>query len=830
VLRFFYIKQTTMLWTRIKKIINTNIVIIRAFLIIIVILVVLLFSLKSQVREETTDRQLLDQWEYYTSEESFENNPKSITYPQFSTWQLLTEEEKDALPQKYEKNEKEEDNVFINNLWIKKQFLPEHDYEDPGIFIFNTSSRHKIIVWLDGEQIYNYGFFSKQDGFFNQDATHLISLPETLIGKEINIGFLGIDSEEGVPQIWVGSQLSLTSLYITDNLHIYDLVILFTGLVILLMGIASIVLWTRRRTRKEYLYFGLFAIFASMDFMYPMTQFYFALDNNQSQFRYFTAVFDGITRVMIFPFLLAFLQEIFYPKKKSIYFYIWIVSLVAALFISVMLIVDIHKWGVFDLETPFFLTLIASLWCVVTQFMKRNPEARIALIGISFLVLSSLLEVLEEHGLVNLYGLDLLYFGMVGFIFSLIVVLVTRFRKTYQQLGIYAHELEKRITEIKNAKAKDDAILGSIGEGIIAVDTSGKIILVNKVGAEWVSSSESDLLGKLFYEMFIFKNENDAYRILDKNNFESYISSTLKPVRYLANLSIKDGKQLSLRLSITPIIIDENIAGAVIVLVDRSSEMELIEAKNNFIGTIGHEFRTPLTKLKWVIEEFSSSNKDDKDKKDEDFQSNVMIASTTLDSISGLVEKLIRVSKVESGLYPYHPESFLIIDLVNEVTDSISGEKQEAVFLNVNIDKDNTQSVFTDKKALSDILKEILTNAYRFTEKGEVKVEIYDKSAPELEDLSMTSRIDMDQYIVMSVSDTGVGITKDAQRNVFSSFFQEGGVFGRWQQKGGLGVGLYLAKKLADQLQIILLFDSKKKEKTTFYIAIPKTKIESTNG
>jgi HAMP domain-containing protein/signal transduction histidine kinase/DNA-binding response OmpR family regulator len=216
--------------------------------------------------------------------------------------------------------------------------------------------------------------------------------------------------------------------------------------------------------------------------------------------------------------------------------------------------------------------------------------------------------------------------------------------------------------------------------------------------------------------------------------------------------------------------------------------------KSEFLANMSHELRTPLNSLLLLAEQLAENP-------DENLSENqVKFAKTIQDSgieLLNLINDILDLSKVESGtITPDYSEVALA-----ELTNGLERTFRHMVDDNnmeykIKIEPDVPHTIVTDYKRLQQILKNLLSNAFKFTEKGEIMLLI--RRAQEGWSADKESLNRAKTVLCFSVSDTGIGIPQDKQQIIFEAFQQADGSTNR--EYGGTGLGLAISREIAEML------------------------------
>jgi signal transduction histidine kinase len=244
---------------------------------------------------------------------------------------------------------------------------------------------------------------------------------------------------------------------------------------------------------------------------------------------------------------------------------------------------------------------------------------------------------------------------------------------------------------------------------------------------------------------------------------------------------------------------------------------EVDELKSRFFTNISHEFRTPLTLILGPSKQLSIELKDEKTKSKAD------LIHRSASKLNRLVDELLDISKIEAGEMKLKACPVNIVTLVSELAFSFhSLAERKKIAFNFNCDE-NEIIVYLDKDKADKILTNVLSNAFKFTPEGG-KVEVAINCQAELVSASsvqhkIPKRVRDNNFVEISIRDTGVGIPADKLDKIFDRFFQVDGSHTREQE--GTGIGLALTKELVDLHKGKILVESEEGKGSTFRIIFP---------
>ncbi|OXA91253.1 response regulator [Flavobacterium hercynium] len=236
----------------------------------------------------------------------------------------------------------------------------------------------------------------------------------------------------------------------------------------------------------------------------------------------------------------------------------------------------------------------------------------------------------------------------------------------------------------------------------------------------------------------------------------------------------------------------------------KSEALELTTRyKSEFLANMSHELRTPLNSILLLSRLLSENNNQSMNTEEVEF---AQVIQSSGNSLLALIDEILDLSKIEAGKMELE---FLDVS-TKEITDTISNlfsqvAKEKKISFDI-IAKEAPIVIKTDKMRLEQILKNLISNAIKFTEKGSVSLEIKINE-------------DDDKVICFIVKDTGIGIPLEKQPLIFEAFQQADGSTKR--KYGGTGLGLSISRELAKLLRGEIILHSKEGEGSSFTLCLP---------
>lgn len=356
--------------------------------------------------------------------------------------------------------------------------------------------------------------------------------------------------------------------------------------------------------------------------------------------------------------------------------------------------------------------------------------------------------------------------------------------------------------QVEEAGNKINTILASVGEGVIVLDRLARILFMNSA-AETLTGFTSDKSLNTSIEELI--------HITDLHNHET-LSDSIKKVLSKRTLVLldhqvlqrKDQKQIYVSYSIAPIIDDHNtLLGIALVIHDSSHEHELEQTKDNFLSVVAHQLRTPLGAMRWNLElllanDFGKLTTKVKRPIEETYQNNHRMVN--------LVNDLLNVLRIDQRRVVDSPKATDLYQVVANICESF---RFEALSRNIEImlfpPKPIAMPITADTERLVEIVENLISNATKYNkDNGTVSVTL------------STSN----EFYMVTVEDTGIGIPHADQSNIFTRFFRATNA--RTSNTTGSGLGLFVVQSYVKGWGGSVSFKSQENKGTTIELMIPK--------
>lgn len=365
--------------------------------------------------------------------------------------------------------------------------------------------------------------------------------------------------------------------------------------------------------------------------------------------------------------------------------------------------------------------------------------------------------------------------------------------------------------ELIEQKIRDDAVLQSIGDGllvIIDIDKGGKIIYANSVFEQLTGWKLKEILNKSIVHV-LPREDKDGKIVHFKDRIiskvlagEKIVSDLTNPFYYIR----RDKSRFPVASVITPILVNKKIVGAVETFRDISKESVADKAKTEFASLVSHQLRTPFSTINWYVELLLSKDVGKLNEKQTQYLEEVYRASKRM---VNLINVLLSISRIEMGTTIVEKEPTDIVKLAETILKERQLEMRKRRLKLSEIYDKNIPKIQADPKQLAMIFQNLLSNAIQYTSDGD----------------KVTLKINKGKKdILITVTDTGIGIPKDARDKIFTRFFRAENA--KVRDAEGTGLGLYILKAIIDQMNGKIWFDSIEGKGTTFYVSLPQEEVK----
>lgn len=370
-------------------------------------------------------------------------------------------------------------------------------------------------------------------------------------------------------------------------------------------------------------------------------------------------------------------------------------------------------------------------------------------------------------------------------------------------------DLNTEKNKISDEKNKMETILRSIGDGVFVTDVEGKVIRVNHPAERMSGYSDVETYGKKYTQVFKFANEDGS-----EGDYPDFVMEAIKTGKIGSLLPhtvliSKDGNKIPVLDSAAPLRSLEGVVfGCVVVLRDNTKERELEKSKDDFLSVASHQLRTPLGSMRWNLEmllegDSGKLNKETGELIEQAHQGNLRMI--------GLVNDLLDVSRIDQGRVMDDPVETDLRKVIEEILVEMEPLTKQRKIRVVSKIEDDIDNLLIDKKRFREVMENLVSNAVKYNKDGgEVSI----------------SMKKVEKNIEIAISDTGMGIPKKDQEQLFAKFFRaENAVHSETE---GSGLGLYVVKKFVEGWGGKLTVESEIGKGSKFVVYLPADKNNKT--
>jgi len=325
---------------------------------------------------------------------------------------------------------------------------------------------------------------------------------------------------------------------------------------------------------------------------------------------------------------------------------------------------------------------------------------------------------------------------------------------------------ESKLEKILKGKKRIETLIDNMNDPVIGVDENNRVLFVNDEALKIANLTRESFVGKQIQEVAV---NNDLIRNIIKDDVEN-------PMKIYANGKESYFEKETIDINIIPTGENETqFIGKVLMLRNITPFKELDLAKTNFMGTVSHEFKTPISSIKMGVDLLQNEKIGNLNAEQSNLINGIKDDANRLLKITG---ELLNITQVESGSVKLNIKSSDVLEIVQyalEANKSLAEQKN--ITIKTNIDS-NVTTVFADSEKTSWVLNNLLSNAIRYSyENSQILISVVKES----------------DAVVFSVEDHGQGIAPEYIEKVFDRYFRIPG-----SKKEGTGLGLSISKEFIE--------------------------------
>lgn len=353
----------------------------------------------------------------------------------------------------------------------------------------------------------------------------------------------------------------------------------------------------------------------------------------------------------------------------------------------------------------------------------------------------------------------------------------------------------------RREQARFSSIVASLEYGVFQIDRDGRLQYVNPKGAELFGFEPEEMWGRPLHDLIHSKRpdgtplpEDECPLLQALQHGESYAATDLYVKR--------DATPVDVEIHAAPMVIDGVVGGGVIACQNITERLRQERLKDEFLGFASHELRSPLTSVngfaRWLLRRALETP--------DTFGEEAVDAIETIESearrMSGIVEAFLDLTRIQSGRLVIEPS---YTDLCALLRDEVASLRSRFAEVEVRLEgPDEPLMAWTDVERLRQVITNLLDNAAKYGgDGGPIEVRLAQEG----------------QVATIAVRDQGPGIRLEDQPHVFDRFFRSH--TRQVSDKKGLGVGLYVVKRIVERLGGDIGFVSKPGDGTEFTVRLP---------
>lgn len=358
--------------------------------------------------------------------------------------------------------------------------------------------------------------------------------------------------------------------------------------------------------------------------------------------------------------------------------------------------------------------------------------------------------------------------------------------------------------ELSQVAGKAEVVINAITDGVLALDGKGVIQLINPAAQQLIGWGKHDAINLDYKSVLKLITPQNT----DVPDYEDPVSQVLSVNRAAKtdtlSIQTQSGKSFLASVSVSPV--GQLGNGVIVVFRDITSEKSDERQRAEFISTASHEMRTPVASIEGYLGLALNPATAQIDAKARDF---ITKAHESAQHLGRLFQDLLDVSKADDGRMQNNPVVIDVVPFIYEIVQGLTPKAHEKGLrilykpMPDNVVDDNRRInpvyyVNVDRDHLREVSNNLIENAIKYTLKGDVIIDVTGDAS----------------HVVVSITDTGIGIPREDQTHLFQKFYRVDNSDTR--QIGGTGLGLYLCRRLVETMGGRIWVDSEYKKGSTF--------------
>ncbi|MBD8081629.1 PAS domain-containing sensor histidine kinase [Chryseobacterium caseinilyticum] len=379
---------------------------------------------------------------------------------------------------------------------------------------------------------------------------------------------------------------------------------------------------------------------------------------------------------------------------------------------------------------------------------------------------------------------------------------ITLRKKAENELREEKSSVEKKILERTKELQENHAFLSSIietvRESLLVLDVDYRVLSANSHFLTSFKVTQEETVGKILFEL-----GNHQWDIMLLKQLLTKILPTNNPV---IDFEVEHdfpyiGKKIML-LNAYRIEFEGQYKDRILLAIeDITEKKEIDRRKDDFLSIASHELKTPLTTIKGFTQLLERMIPEGSSEK---FITTLQKVSLNVDRLNNLISELLDTSKIQSGNIEIHKEPFKIDKIIHEAVDNLALASPSH---NISVNSDTNATILGDELQITQVLNNLVSNAIKYSP-GSSQIDVY------------CNRVG--NFIRISVTDYGMGISQQDQKKIFERFFRVRDIQKKFP---GMGIGLYICQEIIQNHEGTLWVESEIGNGSTFNFTLPIQKI-----
>jgi len=360
-----------------------------------------------------------------------------------------------------------------------------------------------------------------------------------------------------------------------------------------------------------------------------------------------------------------------------------------------------------------------------------------------------------------------------------------------ETMNTMAAQLEERLQTLSKERNQREAVLSSMVEGVLAVDTTGHIISMNKASAQFFS---------------VFQPETAAGRSLEEVfrnvKLQKFVNEVLEGQETReCEITVQNSKAYYLQARGTNLLGEQGLRiGAVVVFNDVSRLRRLENLRRDFVANVSHELKTPITAIKGFVETLLDGAMN----QPEEAERFLKIVAKHADRLNAIIEDLLMLSRLEQdGKEGMEMQSAGLFGIMHSAVE-VCEQRTAAKNITIQVECPEDLSAVINPPLIEQALINLIGNAVKYSADGK--------------SITLSARVEPGG-VILTVADQGYGIEPQHLERLFERFYRVDK--GRSRQEGGTGLGLAIVKHIAQAHGGAVSVESTFGEGSIFSIFLP---------